>query len=313
MMVNEGGRRLTIEAIEREARNIVALRLVDPAGGELPPWEPGAHIDVQLITRHLRQYSLCGDPGDTRRYRVAVLKERLSRGASEYVHSYLREGKQVRVWEPRNHFRLEAAERYVFVAGGIGITPILPMVKQAQRTGVPWRLIYTVRTPEDAAFRDELARLGGGVRLHASDERGLLDLRAALGAPREGTGVYCCGPSGLITALEQAMAGWPAASLHTERFAPVARSVRPDEPFTALCARSGIRVEVPAGTSLLDALRRNRVPAPGSCLRGVCGACSVGVLDGVPEHRDSLLPEGTTDRMHSCVSRAWTPEITLDL
>ncbi|MBX6386804.1 MAG: oxidoreductase [Microbispora sp.] len=313
MIVTEGGRRLIVAAIERAARNVLALRLVDPAGAELPPWEPGAHIDMQLITRQLRQYSLCGDPDDTSHYRVAILRERLSRGASAYVHSFLRPGRPVRVWDPRNHFGLEAAGRYIFLAAGIGITPILPMVVRAQRTGVPWRLVYSVRGLEDAAFRDELAELDGDVTLHTSGTHGRLDIRATLGPPREDTRIYCCGPPGFVAAVEECMADWPDGSLHTERFVPVRREVRPDEPFAAVCARSGIRVEVPVGVSLLQALRRTRVPVSGSCLRGICGACSVRVLDGVPEHRDSLLPEGTMDRMHPCVSRAWTSEIVLDL
>ncbi|WP_207400616.1 PDR/VanB family oxidoreductase [Actinomadura roseirufa] len=313
MMIREGGRLLTVTEIDHPARDIVALHLADPAGDPLPEWEPGAHVDVQLITRHLRQYSLCGRPGDRSGYRIAVLRERLSRGASAYVHSYLRVGRQVRVWEPRNHFALRPAERYVFLAAGVGITPILPMVMRAQDAGVPWRLAYSVRTLEEAAFRDELAQLGGEVTLRATSTEGRLDVREFVGAFEEGTGVYCCGSPGFVEAAEEAVAEWPAGSFHVERFLPVPRDFGPCEPFEAVCARSRLRVRVDAGASLLTALRREGVRVAGGCLKGVCGSCAVTVLDGVPQHRDSLLTAGTVDRMHACVSRAVTPEIVLDV
>ncbi|MBT2212259.1 PDR/VanB family oxidoreductase [Actinomadura sp. NEAU-AAG7] len=313
MMTREGGRLLTVTGIDRPARDIVALHLADPAGGPLPEWEPGAHIDVQLITRHLRQYSLCGSPDDRTGYRIAVLRERLSRGASAYVHSYLDVGKKVRVWEPRNHFGLRPAERYVFLAAGIGITPILPMVMRAREAGVPWRLAYSVRTLEEAAFRDELAGLGEAVTLRATGTGGRLDLGRFVGDFREGTGVYCCGSPGFVEAAEKAVAGWPEGSFHAERFVPVPRDFGPSEPFVAVCARSDVRVRVDAGVGLLAALRREGVRVAGGCLKGVCGSCAVTVLDGVPQHRDSLLGPGTLDRMHACVSRAATPEIVLDV
>jgi ferredoxin-NADP reductase len=313
MMTREGGRLLTVTEMDHPARDVVALHLADPAGHPLPEWEPGAHIDVQLVTRHLRQYSLCGRPSDRSRYRIAVLKERLSRGASAYVHSYLRVGKQVRVWEPRNHFALRPAERYVFLAAGVGITPVLPMVMRAQDAGIPWKLAYSVRTLEDAAFRDELAGLGGAVTLRATSTEGRLDLREYVGAFEEGIGVYCCGSPGFVEAAEEAVAGWPAGAFHVERFVPVPRDFGPGEPFEAVCARSNVRVRVEAGASLLTALRREGVRVAGGCLRGVCGSCAVTVLDGVPQHRDSLLTAGAADRMHACVSRAATPEIVLDI
>ncbi|WP_218010367.1 PDR/VanB family oxidoreductase [Actinomadura chibensis] len=313
MMIREGGRLLTVTGIDRPARDIVSLRLADPAGGPLPAWEPGAHIDVQLVTRHLRQYSLCGSPADRSSYRIAVLRERLSRGASAYMHTYLRVGKQVRVWEPRNHFVLRPAERYVFLAAGVGITPILPMVERARDAGIPWRLAYSVRTPEEAAFRDELAELGEAVTLRATSTEGRLDVREYVGPFEEGTAVYCCGSPGFVEAAEEAVAGWPAGTFHVERFLPVPRDFGPSEPFEAVCARSGLRVPVDAGVSLLTALRRAGVRVAGGCLKGVCGSCAVTVLDGVPQHRDSLLTADTADRMHACVSRAATPEIVLDV
>lgn len=313
MMLREGGRLLTVVRTERQARDIVALDLTDPAGEPLPAWEPGAHIDVQLVTRHLRQYSLCGDPGDRSRYRIAVLRERLSRGASAYVHSFLRVGKRVRVWEPRNHFALEPAERYVFLAGGVGITPILPMVVQADRTGVPWKLAYSVRTREDAAFSDELAALDGDVTVRATSTEGRLDLPTYLGPGEAGTAVYCCGPPAFVDAVQDAMAGWPDGALRVERFVPAPVDFGPGQPFTAVCASTGKRVRVDADISLMTALRRAKVPVPGACLRGTCGSCCVKVLAGVPQHRDAILPPDAMDRIHPCVSRSATPEIVLDL
>jgi ferredoxin-NADP reductase len=308
-------RALTVARIRVESTDIVSLELEDPQGAPLPAWQPGAHVDVQLVTRQQRQYSLCGDPADLRRYRIAVLREELSRGASRYIHGFLREGRTVHVSDPRNLFPMLPAERYLLLAAGIGITPILPMARELERRGAPWRLAYAVRGDEHLPFRRELDELGrgGSVTLHSPGHAGRLDLAAVLAEHRDGTAVYACGPTRFAEAVEQAMRDRPPGSLHLERFEPKAGVVRPNEPFTVRCDRSQKTVEVPAELSMMKALEIAGVPVPGSCLRGVCGSCAVTVLAGRAEHRDSLTTDEASRTAYPCVSRSLTPELTLDL
>ncbi|WP_369213340.1 PDR/VanB family oxidoreductase [Streptomyces flavofungini] len=294
--------------IDRVTDDVVALTLAaDADEGELAPWEPGAHIDLSLPNWLTRQYSLCGDPADRATYRVAVRYDPLSRGGSEYVHRFLRPGRRLGVSLPRNHFPLVAAPRYLFLAGGIGITPLLPMLRAARARQLPAELVYSGPTAESMPFADELRPLSG-VRIVETKRQGRQDLEA-LAATLEGdTLVYCCGPASMLAAAE---AVFPVERLHTERFQPVARAFGPDTAFEAVCARSGGTVAVPADESLLDALAHAGRPLPSGCREGVCGSCEITVLDGAPEHRDDIgAPEG---RMYPCVSRALSPRLVLDL
>src|SRR3954447_19911958 len=200
------------------ADGVATLTLAAPDGGRLPDWTPGAHIDVVLGNGLTRQYSLCGDRWDARTYRVGVLLERASRGGSAYVHEQLQPGHLVGVGGPRNNFPLVPSERYLFVAGGIGITPLLPMMRQADLLGADWRLLYGGRHRASMAFLDELASYGDRVQVVPQDEFGLLDLPAFLGSPRPGVRIYSCGPAPLLAAMETACADWPAHALRTERF-----------------------------------------------------------------------------------------------
>jgi ferredoxin-NADP reductase len=206
---------LVVSQLVREAEGVVSLVLADPAGRDLPSWEPGAHLDLCLpgVTR---QYSLCGDPQDRSRYRLGVLLEPASRGGSKFVHETLCAEHPVTVRPPRNHFALTDAPDYLFIAGGIGITPILPMIAQAQRAGRPWRLVYGGRTRGSMAFVEELAAYGDNVQIRPQDEFGLLDLATLLAEPGE-THVYCCGPEPLLAAVEAQCESWPAGRLHVER------------------------------------------------------------------------------------------------
>lgn len=304
---------LRVEAMRLESAGVLSLVLADPLHRLLPPWTPGAHVDVGLPD-HVRQYSLCGDPADRRRYHVAVLREADSRGGSAYVHDVLRPGDFVEVGGPRNHFRLEDATEYVFVAGGIGITPVLPMVAAVHAAGRPWRLAYGGRTRASLAFLDELAPYGSRVRLYPADEVGLIDLDAALGAPRTGVAVYSCGPEPLLAALEERCAPWPDGTLHLERFKARPRGHEgADRPFTVVVASSGERLPVPPGRSTFDVLDEAGHGVPNACRDGVCGSCETKVLRGVPEHRDSLLACDHVDSLMVCVSRARTDELVLDL
>lgn len=303
---------------ETLADGVVRLTLRHPAGDPLPPWQPGAHIDLLLGPDLVRQYSLCGDPADRSVLRVAVLREPAGRGGSAYVHDSLADGARLRIRGPRNHFALEDAPRYLFIAGGIGITPIVPMIARAQARGADWRLVYGGRSRASMAFRDELsARYGDRVRVFPQDETGLLDLATLLGESEEGTAIYCCGPEPLLAAVEQRCAAWPAGTLHVERFSPKegADDGQRTE-FEVELARSGVSITVPAEKSILHAVEEAGVAVLSSCQEGTCGTCETPVLEGVPDHRDSLLTEeeqAANDTMMICVSRCQGRRLVLDL
>ena len=218
-IVREHEADLVVREVQIAADGVVALTLADPDGAGLPPWTPGAHIDLILNDTTTRQYSLCGNPADPGRWRVGVLRAAESRGGSELVHG-LAEGAKIRIRGPRNHFPLVASPRYLFIAGGIGITPILPMIAEAEAAGADWRLLYGGRERATMAFVDELAPYGDRVTLAPQNEAGPLDLAAVLGTPQPDTLVYCCGPEGLLAAVEELCADWPPGALHLERFAP---------------------------------------------------------------------------------------------
>ncbi|MET7594436.1 PDR/VanB family oxidoreductase [Streptomyces sp. NPDC005481] len=299
---------------ESVADGVLALTLRRPDGAELPAWEPGAHIDVVLGPGLERQYSLCGDPADRHGWRIAVLREPAGRGGSDHVHARLGEGDGVRVRGPRNHFPLEPAPRYRFVAGGIGITPILPMLAAAERAGAEWTLLYGGRTHASMAFTGELARYGDRVRIVPQDESGLLDLAGGLAGPPDGTLVYCCGPGPLLDAVEELC---PAERLRVERFSPKTPEVAgEDGPFEVVLERSGRTLTVTAGVSVLDAVRAAGVEVLYSCTEGTCGTCETDVLEGVPDHRDSVLTEeerAAGETMLICVSRCRGKRLVLDL
>ncbi|GAA2425692.1 PDR/VanB family oxidoreductase [Streptomyces macrosporus] len=309
---------LVLTAKESVAQGVVRLTLALPDGGELPAWQPGAHVDLRLTPELTRQYSLCSDPADRTRWQVAVLREPDGRGGSAHVHDRLAPGDPVRVRGPRNAFALQPSPRYLFLAGGIGITPLIPMLAAAERRGAQWELVYGGRNLASMAFHAELrTAYGGRVRLVPQDEHGPPDLDALLGSPRPDTLVYCCGPEGLLRAVEERCAAWPPGALHTERFTP--RDVQgagTDGGFEVELARSGRTVTVPPGTSVLDAVEQAGVQVLSSCRAGTCGTCETAVLAGTVDHRDSLLtPEeqAAHDTMMICVSRAACPRLVLDL
>jgi ferredoxin-NADP reductase len=308
---------LVVTARETRADGVIALTLADPSGAQLPGWTPGAHIDVLLADDLVRQYSLCGSPSDQHHWRIGVLLDEKGRGGSRQVHETLPVGAAVAVRGPRNHFPLHAAESYVFIAGGIGITPILSMIAAADGSGADWQLWYGGRSLASMAFLDELRVSGERVTIWPDDERGLLPLDDILGQPRDGALVYCCGPEPLLAAVEQRCAAWPPGSLHLERFA-----AKPQDPaasaaaFEVVCQRSGVTVTVPPDKSIIDALEANGVSVLSSCQEGVCGTCETAVLEGTPDHRDSLLSEDereSNEYMMICVSRCLSERLVLDL
>jgi ferredoxin-NADP reductase len=315
--LNEPAGVLELEVVELrlEAAGVLSIALADPERRVLPVWGPGAHVDLGL-PEHVRQYSLCGDVGDRQHYRIAVLREQSSSGGSEYVHEVLRPGELVEVGGPRNHFALVDAEQYVFVAGGIGITPLLPMIRAVEAAGRPWRLAYGGRGKASMAFLDVLAGYGERVSVWPADEVGLIDLASVIGPPQDGVAVYCCGPEPLLAAVEAQCVDWPQGALHLERFKAKPREdIDPEaeRPFDVVLERSQLRVPVPADRTALDALDDAGIEVPNACRDGVCGSCEVTVLSGIPDHRDSVLQPDHTGSIMLCVSRARSSELVLDL
>ena len=304
---------LVVERREFAADGVLSLTLRHPLGEELPAWEPGAHIDVVLGPDLERQYSLCGDPADRSGWRIGVLREPDGRGGSAYVHGQLAQGDKVLVRGPRNHFALRPAPRYRFVAGGIGITPILPMLAAAEAAGAEWTLLYGGRTRESMAFKEELGRYGDRVTVAPQDEAGLLDLGSVLDALPEGTLVYCCGPGPLLDAVEERC---PSGALHVERFQPKEQQSGEDTEFEVELAQSGHTLTVLPGVSVLDTVRAAGVEVLFSCTEGTCGTCETDVVEGTPDHRDSVLSDEEREAgetMLICVSRCQGKRLVLDL
>lgn len=310
---------LVVTARNMRAEGVISLTLADPTGAKLPAWTPGAHIDVLLDDTVVRQYSLCGSPGDQHNWRIGVLLDPGGRGGSRRVHETMNVGDAVAVRGPRNHFPLLAADRYVFIAGGIGITPMLPMLEAATDAGAAWQLFYGGRSRESMAFVGELARYGDRVTLWPEDTRGMLPLDEILSSPSDGVLIYCCGPEGLLTATERQCAAWPVGALHVERFAAKPKpeaATEGDSAFEVVCRRSGVTVMVPPDKSIIEVLEENGVSVLSSCLEGVCGTCETAVLAGTPDHRDSLLTQEereTNEYMMVCVGRALSDRLELDL
>lgn len=300
-----------------EADGVRALVLERADGGRVPAWTPGAHIDLVLGNGLERQYSLCGDPADRSTWRVAVLLEPESRGGSSYVHSSLDAGTAVRVRGPRNEFPLADATHHVFVGGGIGITPLLPMIAELDARGASWSLLYGGRTRSSMAYLDELARYGDKVTISPQDSDGLLDLAGYLGEPRIDTLVYCCGPGALIDAVEEQCAAWPHGALHVERFRPKDGALDgPSTSFEIYLEASDLTLTVHEDQSIADVVEAAGVDILTSCREGTCGTCETTVLEGVPDHRDSLLTDdekAANDVMMICCSRSCGPRLVLDL
>ncbi|MCR5977448.1 2Fe-2S iron-sulfur cluster binding domain-containing protein [Gordonia jinghuaiqii] len=312
--------KLRVVAKEVAAEGVVSLVLAEPDGGDLPEWSPGAHLDLVLGESLIRQYSLCGDAYDRSCLRVAVLREPASRGGSQSVHEDVSVGDLIAVKGPRNNFPLVDAPSYLFVAGGIGITPLVPMIAEVDARGAEWTLLYGGRTASGMAFADVLAqRYSDRVRVRPQDEFGLLDLDGALDAASPGTAVYCCGPEPLLAAIEDKCGSRSGIELHLERFAPKAVPEGSDSEattFDVVLDRSGRTVTVGAHETVLDALLRDGVDVDFSCREGTCGTCEQPVLEGVPDHRDSVLDDdeqAANDCMMVCVSRSCSARLVLDL
>ncbi|MFJ6511472.1 PDR/VanB family oxidoreductase [Streptomyces sp. NPDC091406] len=305
-------RRLLVTGRTVVAEGVVQLRL---EGTGLPPWSPGAHLDLVLPSGLVRQFSLCGDPADTGAYTVATRLVADGRGGSREVHEQLQEGLEVEVRGPRNRFPLAEAPGYVFVVGGIGITPVLPMLRALAASGAEWRLLYGGRSRASMPFLAEIEKLGADgdrVTVVAQDEAGHPDIAGALADLAPGTAVYCCGPEPLMDAVAAALpAGHP---LHLERFSAATGDTAGTGPFEVELHRSGRTVRVAAGQSVLAAVREEVPYVAYSCEQGFCGTCQQRVLEGEIDHRDELLTEDERgDSMLICVSRCRGERLVLDL
>jgi ferredoxin-NADP reductase len=318
---------LVVRSATWESEGVLGLVLADPDGAPLPAWTPGAHVDLVLPSGTVRSYSLCGEPSDRASYRIAVLREEGGRGGSAELHSTQLVGRRLPVRGPRNQFELVEAERYVFIAGGIGITPLLPMLRAVAAVGRSWTLHYLGRSRGSMAFLAQVAALtGGSVHLYPRDEVERPEIAAALAGVEAGTAVYCCGPDSLIRATEAA--GLGPDVLHLERFGrptltprPVESSVEqleadPDGDFQVELATTGGVLDVAPGESILEAVRKVRQGLSFSCSDGYCGTCETAVLKGLPDHRDTVLTteeQAENGTMMICVSRSRTPLLVLDL
>lgn len=305
-----------------EADGICSYELVRLDGTTLPGFEAGAHVDVHLPGKLVRQYSLCNAPHETHRYQIGVLRDTDSRGGSAAMHDHIDVGSVLTISEPKNHFPLVNAKRTLLFAGGIGVTPILAMAETLAAKGAAFEMHYCARSPEKAAFKERLGQshLRSLVHFHydSGDVAQKLDLPAVLGASDPGTHLYVCGPQGFIDfVLGKARAqGWPAAQLHVEYFSAAAVDTSGDQTFDVRLASNGKVLTVPAGQTVIKVLLDAGVEVPFSCEEGVCGTCLTRVLEGVPEHRDMYLTEeeqAANDQFTPCCSRAKTKVLVLDL
>ncbi|MDR3454744.1 MAG: PDR/VanB family oxidoreductase [Rhodoferax sp.] len=314
------GRELVVQRRYASARQTVAFELANADGLALPDWAPGSHIDVVLPLANgelVRQYSLCGPVDNARLWRIVVHRERHGRGGSAYLCDQLVEGQRLYVRGPRNNFPFVPSPRLTLLAGGIGITALLPMVAAAQDAGCDWRLLYLARSQADMSLLDEICRLPPErVTLHCSADRGRLDLAAWTRTLGPEEAVFACGPLRLLDDLESLHDHTARWQLHLERFENPNFAQGEHRAFEVVLARSGRSVRVNSEESILDALLREGLALDCSCREGVCGSCEQRVLQGVPDHRDAVLTADErrqNTHMMICVSRATTPTIMLDL
>jgi len=311
---------LTVSRKAQIARDIFYFELRDPAGLPLAPYTAGAHVPVRGPNGVMRQYSLCSDAQHTDHYALAVKRDAAGRGGSISLVDDLAEGDTLMVGEPRNLFELsDKARSFILLAGGIGITPIMAMVRSLQAEGMrPFKVYYFTRDAEGTAFASELAdpELAGQVRIHhdQGDPAKAFDLWKLFEKPVSGAHVYCCGPQGLMDAVRDMTGHWPDNAIHFESFGADTRPHADDQPFEIELAQSGQRLQVGVGQTMLQVLQQAQVMVASSCESGTCGSCKVGLLKGEADHRDQvLLPEERASQVMVCVSRARGERLVLDL
>lgn len=318
-MTDHTARKMRVHRMEWAARDVLEIELRLPEGGDMPEYEPGAHVDLTLPNGITRSYSIKGDPRLRDRITVGVGLDAASRGGSSFIHRTLRVGDMIPVAGPRNHFPLvEDAPKVVLIAGGIGVTPMVCMARRLAALGRDFTFHYAVRSADRAAFIDELQALGIAPVLHVDETAGgPMDVAAAIAGQPEGTHFYCCGPAGMLTAFEAATAHLPETHVHVEYFSPKVIAVEgKDRPITVVLNRAGKTIEVAADESIAAAIQRAGVSVDTSCEDGICGTCETRVLDGVPDHRDSVLTKSEQEAgrtMMICVSRCKGDRLVLDI
>jgi vanillate O-demethylase ferredoxin subunit len=313
---------LVVRAIKDEASQVRSFELALDDNADLPPVEAGAHLAVHLGNGLTRQYSLFDEPGTKNSYRVAVLKDPQSRGGSQYMHEQVKVGDKLPVSGPFNNFPLSPdAASAVLIAGGIGVTPILSMAHHLHRCGTPFELFYCARSEQEAAFVELLKNavpFKQSVRLYfdGGDPSKGLDVKALLATIVEGRHLYCCGPGGLMNAVDATSSHWPAGTVHFERFKAEPVATAQNSEFRVYLARSRVELAVPCDKTILKVLKEAGFEIDTVCEEGVCGSCLTDVLEGVPEHRDQILTDDekrANDVMAVCCSRAKSGRLVLDL
>lgn len=316
--------KVRVDSTNSQTAQIHSYELVHPDGADLPQFLAGSHIDVHFGNGLIRQYSLSGPEWNRQSYRICVLSETTGTGASEFT-SNIRVGDVLEISEPKNLFKLNPnAQRHLLIGSGIGITPIVSMTYSLERTNADYVLHYCARSPQAAAFMDELKGLvkNGKLHLHfdgGNPENGL-DLRAALREYPDGTHLYYCGPVGMMSATAEASSHWPEGTVHCEHFStPATLSTKPkqtgeDNEFQIKVSSTGAIYSVPPHKSIVDVLRENGIDVDTSCEDGFCGSCLTRYLGGEPDHRDEILDEEDHEEyLLICCARSHTPEIILDL
>lgn len=306
--------------VRAEALDVMTIELRAEGGVQLPPFEPGAHLDLHLPNGLVRQYSLTNDWREHDRYVIGVARVADSRGGSSFVHSGIRAGMALTIGGPLNNFALDPdAEGFLFIAGGIGVTPIMSMIRWCVANGKPWRLIYAARSRQRAAFYEELCGLARhSAQFHFDDECGqVLDVAAAIAGLQDGERIYCCGPTPLMDAVKTLTAHLPAGTVRFEYFSvPDSDGPQESNAFKVRLERAGVEFEVPENKSILEVLEEHGIEHPFSCREGLCGTCLTDVLAGEPDHRDYVLSDeerASGKMMTICCSRSKSPQLVLDL
>jgi phthalate 4,5-dioxygenase reductase subunit len=309
---------LRVTRNDKIADGVHLLEFRDPDGKALPPFSAGAHISLGVPNGELRKYSLCSDPADRERYAIAVKREANGRGGSSNLIDNTAPGDTLMVGTPVNDFELPPrAQDFLFIAGGIGITPIMAMIRHIRAEGKRFRLFYCSRSPETTAFRDELSGpdFKEKVVIHYDygDPARSLDLKPILAERKNREHLYCCGPRPLMEAVRAMTDHWSSAAVHFEAFSDAATHKKNDMAFKVRLAKSGDVLKVPADKTVLEVLRAHGLDVPSSCETGTCGTCRTKLLAGAADHRDLVLAEHEkADNIMICVSRAKSDEITID-
>lgn len=309
-----------VKSITHEADDVLAYELRACGEGELPPFTAGSHIDLVIDGIPLRSYSLLNDPAERHRYLIAVAKDPKSRGGSRLIHERLRCGDSLQISAPKNHFPLvDGAHRSVLIAGGIGITPLWSMAQHLSGKGAAWELHYFARNRCSAALlermQDSIARGDSRLLLERDVEATLREIRDLFSADDGERHYYCCGPSGMIEAYKDLSRGIAGDRVHFESFVPLQEAATAGG-YEVVLAKTGKTLSMEAGKSILDALGEAGVEVMSSCREGICGACEVRVIEGIPDHRDSILSDAekqANKTMFVCCSGSRSPRLVLDL